>query len=285
MREKIVPEARKYAALSAFALAVLGGCASAPALPDWTSQPARVVDNGYIVYTGSGLEGDPGAAQLAADGTAIQDLANECSFVPKGARVENQFRVKAKGGFEAYASVAVDFQTCEEAQQAVQPADIKKLASAPFTDELRRYQELIDNASEVVSAGGSAENAAPQSAQNPAAPPVVSNDVDFFLARQYVFYQKQVVILSPPGAYAPGSYETQVYLRNVTPVIRPMQVYYARNPRLRSTPATWSVFEPKVRRRYPRAFRTPIQRVRPHIRPYHRPLKKARRRRWRRRQQ
>ena len=82
----------------------------------------------------------------------------------------------------------------------MQPADIKKLASAPFADELKRYQELIGNASEVVSAGGPAENAAPNSGSNAAAPPAVSNDLDFFLARQYVFNQKQVVILSPPGA-------------------------------------------------------------------------------------
>ncbi len=251
------------------ALAVLlGGCATAPSLPDWTSEPARVVDNGYIVYTGSGQEGDPNEAQLAAEGTAIQDLANECSFVPKGARVEDHFRLKGKDGFEAYARVAVDFQTCTDAQQTLQPEEIRKLASAPFTDELKRYQDLIGAPPVVVGVGGAA--------QNPGAPPVMGNDEDFFLARQYVFYQKQIVILAPPGAYAPGSFETRAYLSSVTPVIRPMQAYYARNPRLRSAPTTWSKVEPQVRQRYPRAFRAPSRRVAPHKKPKPRPNKRRR---------
>ena len=104
--------------------------------------------------------------------------------------------MKTKDGFEAYASVAVDFQTCEEAQHSLQPEEIKNLASAPFMDELKRYQDLLGNPSQAVSAGGSA--------QNPAAPPPMNDDVDFFLARQYVAYQKQVVILAPPGGPAPS---------------------------------------------------------------------------------
>ena len=93
--------ARKFSGPAALVLFALGGCATAPTLPDWTSEPARVVDNGYIVYTGSGLESDPNTAQFVAEGTAIQDLANECSFVPKGARVEDHFVLKVKDGFEA----------------------------------------------------------------------------------------------------------------------------------------------------------------------------------------
>lgn len=228
---------------------VLGGCATAPALPEWTSDPARTGDNGYIVYTGSGLERDPNTAQLAAEGTAIQDLANECSFAPKGARVENHFMLKTDDGYESYAQVAVDDHACQAAQQAVQPDDIKQLASAPFMDELKRYQNLVGNSSQVVNTGGAA--------QNPAAP-AISDDTDYFLARQYVAYQKQVVILAPPGAYAAGSVQTQVYINNVTPVIRPMQAYYARNPRLASSAATWSTMETRVRQRYPRSFRTAL---------------------------
>jgi hypothetical protein len=258
--------ARRFAAPLAFFLVLLAGCATAPTVPDWTTEPARSVDNGYIVYTGSGQEPDPNEAQLAAEGTAIQDLANECSFVPKGARAENHFRVKTKDGFEAYASVAVDFQTCEEAQHALQPEEIRNLASSPFMDELKRYQELIGNPSEPVSAAASA--------QNPGAPPAVASDVDFFYARQYVFYQKQAVIFAPPGAYAPGSVETQAYLGRVTPVIRPMQAYYAQNPRLRSAPTTWSAVEPQVRQRYPRAFKAPARRARRHKRPKPRPRRR-----------
>lgn len=254
-------------------LILLGGCATAPRVPEWTSAPARDVDNGYIVYTGTAIESDPNQAQLAAEGTAIQDLANECSFVPKGARVENQFRLKTKDGYEAYAQVAVDFPTCVSAQQAVQPDDIKKLASAPFMDELKRYQDFVGSPTEIASAGDSPEN--------PAAPPAVTDDADYFLARQYVAYQKQVVILAPPGAYAAGSWQTRVYVNNVTQVIRPLQVYYAKNPRLRSAPTTWSTIEARVRERHPRAFKTTYLAARGRRKPQRRawPKKKGGRRR------
>lgn len=245
-------------------LLLLGGCATGPRLPAWAREPARIVDNGYIVYVGDGLEPDPNQAQFAAEGMAIQDLANECSFIPKRARVENHFMARVRGGFEAYASVAVNYDVCEEAQQTVEPQQIKALASAPFMEELKRYQEFIGNPPQPALAGGSS--------QDPAAPPpAISDDVDFFLARQYVAVQKENVILAPPGSYAPGSLATRVYLNNVTTVIRPMRTYYVRHPRLRTAPTTWSAIEPRVRRRYPRSFKRPIRRIR---------LGRAPRRRW-----
>jgi len=67
-----------------------------------------------------------------------------------------------------------------------------------------------------------------------------------------------------------------VYLGNVNPVIRPMQAYYAQNPRLRSAPTTWSGVEPQVRRRYPHAFKEPRRQARAHRRPQRRPPKKKR---------
>ena len=245
-------------------LTILGGCATGPRLPEWALEPARIVDDGYIVYVGNSLEPDPNQAQFAAEGMAIQDLANECSFIPKRARVENHFMARVRGGFEAYASVAVNYDVCEVAQQTVQPDQIRELASAPFMEELKRYQEFIGNPPQVASGGGSA--------QEPTAPPAaMADDVDFFLARQYVAVQKENVILAPPGSYAPGSFETRTYLANVTTVIRPMQTYYARHPRLRAAPTTWSAIESRVRRRYPPAFKRPVRRVR---------LYRAPRRRW-----
>ena len=61
-------------------------------------------------------------------------------------------------------------------------------------------------------------------------------------------------------------------------MIRPMQDYYARNPRLREAPTTWSSLEPQVHRRYPRAFKAQPRRARPHKKPKRRPPPKKRRR-------
>lgn len=86
------------------------GCSSEPSRekPTWVDGPTRVVDNGYIVYIGTGEEVTDDRAQLAAEGLAIQDLANECSFIPKGTRVEDRYSEKQKNTYKAYAKVAIE---------------------------------------------------------------------------------------------------------------------------------------------------------------------------------
>jgi len=249
--------AETRAAIFPTLLAIFGGCASVPRLPAWTQEPARLVDNGYIVYLGEAQEFNPNQAQFAAEGMAIQDLANECSFVPKRARVENHFVADANGSFEGYATVAINYDACVQAQNAVDPAQIKALASAPFMEELKRYQDFIGTSPQLAGIGGSAQSPAPP-------PPAVTDDVNFFFARQYVAYQKQIVILSPTYVYAPGSVAAKTYITRVTAVAKPMRAYYVQHPRLRTAPVTWSTIEPRVRQRYPRAFQRPIHRVRPY---------------------
>ncbi|MDE1976652.1 MAG: hypothetical protein KGI84_05270 [Elusimicrobia bacterium] len=265
--------AQARAAISLALLAAFGGCASVPRLPAWTQEPARLVDNGYIVYLGEAQEFNPNQAQFAAEGMAIQDLANECSFVPKRARVENHYVADANGSFEGYATVAINYDACVQAQNAVDPAQIKALASAPFMEELKRYQDFIGSSPQLTSfaSAQNPEASASASAAPAPAPPPVTDDVNFFFARQYVAYQKQIVILSPTYVYAPGSVAAKTYINNVTAVARPMRAYYVQHPQLRTTRTTWSTIEPRVRQRYPRAFKRPIHRVR-------RPFRPARRR-------
>jgi hypothetical protein len=140
-------------------------------------------------------------------------------------------------------------------------------------EELKRYQDLITGPSQVLSAGG------PSQGSN--APPAMADDVDFFLARQYVADQKQMVILAPAGVYAAESVQTRIYLNNVTPMVEPMRTYYARTPRLRSAPTAWSTIEPQARQRYPRAFPVTARRWQPRNKPNRRRVVKRRRKKQR----
>src|SRR4051794_24411710 len=76
---------------------VLSACASpgtavdAQTPPPWARQPSPTVEGGYIVYVGSGEDRDGERARRKAEAQALGDLANECSFAPKGTRIEDRF--------------------------------------------------------------------------------------------------------------------------------------------------------------------------------------------------
>ena len=226
-----------------FALCLLfTACASEPKKegPDWIRQPTRTVDNGYIVYVGTGDSRDSERAQLRAEGMALEDLANECSFIPKGARLEDRYIVKGKSENTAYVKVAVEFQECTEAQKALEPSDIRKLANTSFTEQLRRFQDLeetgeLPDKSEYAVLDMPAEVQPPPTMQ-----PGVSDSVHFAVMRQYVAYQKQVVILAPPTVYPPNSPASRTFVTDLQPTVGQIQQTAAANPALVKNPQPWS---------------------------------------------
>jgi hypothetical protein len=217
------------------------GCASEPKneKPAWLQQPTRIVDNGYIVYVGSAEELSPDKAMIKAEGVALEDLANECSFIPKGARIEDRFQEKDKSMTKAYVKVGLEFTECEKAKRAVDPAAIKEIANVAFAEQLKKYQDLSENG-EI--ADSSEYKNVPVPAQNTPLPERASmaESTHFYVVRQYVAYQKEIVILSPPTAYASNSAETQRFTAAVQPANAQIQNYETKNPELAKNPAPWS---------------------------------------------
>src|SRR5579885_1472991 len=186
---------------------LLAACGSSQKNPDsdspaWVHQPTRTVDAGYIVYVGVSEDPLLDQARFKAEGQAIEDLANECSFAPKGARVEDHFEhvTSTDHGLvhQAYSKVAVDFQSCEEAKSATQPDDIKKLANVAMAEEVKRYQTPVDEPPPEALEEGEGEAAQPSGGGNGGgggAPPsrtvvVVRDEPSFFVIRQQVAYYK-----------------------------------------------------------------------------------------------
>jgi hypothetical protein len=238
---------RLKAALFVFPLALAAGCSSGPktgpdsGAPAWVGQPARTVDNGYIVYVGTGEDRTPERARFKAEGMAEQDLANECSFVPKGARIEDHYDTTAEGQHKSYAKLAIEFRDCEQAKGALDPAEIRKVANVAMTEQVKKYQEMIgENEEDLAQNDNEDVNPAVADTKTPSSPRPIQNPSQFFFVRQVVAYQKQVVILSPPSTYAPGTPQYTQFVSHVTPASSQVQQYEAANPGIKNWPRTWS---------------------------------------------
>ena len=222
-------------------LAFLFACSSEPKVekPAWINEPTRVVDNGYIVYTGVAEDLSPERAQFKAEGIALEDMANECSFIPKGARIEDRYSEKEKYVTKAYVKLGLEFTECDKAKHTLEPEKIKELANVAFTDQIRKYQDLTET--------GNMPNSTDYAALDVSKPVDAvpargtwSDTTHFYVVRQYIAFQKEVVILSPPTAYAPASPETQHFVAAVQPATTQIQTYQAANPALEKQPEAWS---------------------------------------------
>jgi len=220
-------------------LAMLTSCSSDPVKegPDWIRSPSRTVDNGYIVYVGYADDINQERARFLAEGVALEDLANECSFIPKGARIEDRYVGKQKTTYGAYVKLAIEFKDCDQAQKSLDPATVKEHANIAFTETLKRYQDFAETGEMSDTRAGEIE---PLQTISPT-PVFAGNDnVHFYAVRQYVAYQKEVVIMAPPTAYPPGSPAVQTYTSAVQPASQQVASYTEAHPELKSSPQTWS---------------------------------------------
>jgi hypothetical protein len=210
------------------------------------------VDSGYIVYVGVSEDPLLDQARFKAEGQAIEDLQNECSFAPKGARVEDHYETVATTDHgmvhQAYSKVAVDFLSCEQAKSANQPDDIRKLANVSMAEEVKRYQTLVDEPPPEALEEGEGEAAAPPQSGGGNTPPprtvvVVHDEPGFFIVRQQVAYYKQVYILPPPPGAPPPPPPAQAAAALAAPT-QQLQTYEQSHPEVKTTPHTWSQVRP-----------------------------------------
>ncbi|MDR3607037.1 MAG: hypothetical protein P4M08_06620 [Oligoflexia bacterium] len=260
---------------SVFALLLLflAACSLAPSAPDnehppsWATGSTRTVDGGYVIYVGVGEDRSFDKAQFKATAMALQDLANECSMAPKGARIEDHYDQTVGILHRAYAKVAVEFQVCEAAKNAVTPEQIRTLASVPMTEEIKNYQEAYDEPEDEESSNPMVASSA---SPNPSGSPEPSGNGGFrsgvyvasvpqyYVVSQQVAFIKQDVILAPPAQYPP---QAPVFTRPVPAVIPAQQginQYLASNPSLRVSTQAFSGGRPNWQAHQASMLRQPI---------------------------
>jgi hypothetical protein len=261
------------------ALAVFGvfGCSSGPQAPDndhppaWTQQSTRTVDNGYIVYVGKGEDRSLDKSRFKGEAMGLQDLVNECSLPPKGARVEDHFDQDVGILHRSYVKVAVEFQLCEGAKQAVTPEQIRTLANAQMSEEVKKYQDLYDepedeempqallasNTNGTGTPSGSSSGGG-TTVYRSASPIFVSSGPQYYVVSQQVAYVKQTVILAPPTQYPPTAPATTQPVAVIVPQQRALSEYAANNPAIKSSPQAFSTARPNWSQHSAEALRQPI---------------------------
>ncbi len=61
-----------------------------------------------------------------------------------------------------------------------------------------------------------------------------------FVVRQYIAYQKEVVILAPTNSYPPAAPQTVAFANSVQPMQARVSAYETDHPELQKTTQTWS---------------------------------------------
>jgi len=207
------------------------------------------VDSGYIVYVGTGEDFTAERAEFKSEASAIQDIANECSFAPKGTRVEDHYDYFYNGKYQSFSKVAVQFEDCDAAKQTLKPEQIQALANAQMTDQLKHYQELeydMPSATAVATSDSSSESGTNPALDSTLAPPAVNPIMDdgrFLIVRQQVAYEKEIVILSPLSAYPPGSPQSQTFVAAIRTPMTQIQHYEQVHPGVHTWSKSWSSFE------------------------------------------
>lgn len=231
----------------------------APAVPAWIQLPTRTVDNGYIVYVEAAEDVGSDRAKFKSESAALADLANECTLIPKGVRIEDRYQTREAGQIKFYAKVAVEFQLCEEAKRAVTPEAVRQLANVPMTEQVKRYQDSIgqtdqmlvaDNGDQPVApfAGGGESGGSGGGGSGGGGTVVVyrtpNTDVQYFAYREQIFVAKRDVVLAPPTAYQPGSPEATTFNTHVTQQTTVVTQYQQTHPDLRNSRTAWSGYRP-----------------------------------------
>ena len=232
------------------------GCSSGPQNhsndPEWIHHPTRTVDNGYILYVGEGEDRVIEKSRFKAESMAIQDLVNECSLAPKGTRIEDKYDQPVGEGYRSYAKVAVEISECDQAKKATEPQDIRSLANVAMTEQLKRYQAIVDEPSPEEKPEEVAQVDTSKSEEFH-----ITGEDHFFVVRQQVAYAKEVVILSPTTAYQPGSPETIQLTHHIQPAISGLGNYEANHPEIKTTSRTWSTYKMQKQMGRPRSLNPP----------------------------
>lgn len=173
--------------------AIVASCSSGPSPqaakpqpPAWTQGPPRSLEGDQLAYVGIGEDRDSQNARTKAEAMALQDLANDCSQVPRDARVVDHDDETVGILYRSYARVAVGVESCQGAKGTRSAEEIKQAAQPGMTAQVARYQQIYDAPE-------------PEEAKPLSASPVLSDPAQLLVVRQRLALAKQAIALSGPG--------------------------------------------------------------------------------------
>lgn len=216
---------------------------SGEAKPEWTQAGTRSVEGNRIVYVGRATAVNKETAVAKAEGSALEDIANECSMVPKSTRVESRYSVRGTYEYDVRVKVSVEWAECDLARQTIDPGAIRYYANAPLTAQLLQYQDRNEDLKPQV-----LEIQPPQ--ELPGVPERDSHWDDtqhYYVLRQALVYLKMIAVLAPKDAYAPFSAQAKQYAGSVQPVVQQLNSMQINNPALKDKPLAWTELHDRPR--------------------------------------
>ena len=144
----------RWTAASLLIATLITACSSGPrpqekpnsdSVPAWVRQPTRVLNGANLEYVGIGEDRTEANARFKAEAFALQDLANDCSFVPIGTRIQEDHFDESVGVLHrSFARVSVGVHECQSARAATTRSQIRGLADVRLSTEVDRYQKQYD---------------------------------------------------------------------------------------------------------------------------------------------
>lgn len=192
-------------------------------LPQWVQQNTRTMDNGYIVYVGTGVDQNLERARFKAKSMAVRSLVNECTLPHRETRVEDFYDENVEGQHRSYAKVAIQYSDCDEGKRALAPDQIKKLSNRSLAEEQKKYDEILygdpdQNHRDLVALGAKVT--------------ALSDSVDALKEQRDLAKAKQDIVLEP-DVYGPESpYEFNKVIVIIVPKTINMRRREMNNPML-----------------------------------------------------
>jgi hypothetical protein len=223
----------------------LTGCKSTapnagdPPQTPWYNEAPRQLEGERLVFTGNASAVDSANATFRSEGMALEDMANECSLVPRSAHVDKRYTERGTYEITVYTRVSVPAKECEDARQALNPSSIRAYAQPLLNAQLKRYQDYEEF--------GVIPAANPKPVEVPGEVPSLperdshwDETLYYYVLRQGVMYEKQVVILTPENSFAPFSPAGKAFAAALEPALQELESMLANNPSLKQKAMAWS---------------------------------------------
>ena len=185
------------------------------------------------------------SAKFKAEAQALEDLANECSFVTKGTHLEDQLTKRDGDQTIVFVKLVVERTLCEEAKRSIKTQEIQRLSNFGYAEQILKNQfenenKIIfksppPNAKQKVELILAAEHSS-----------IIRDDGDFFMARQQIAFLKQAILLSTQGLFSQKLTESDKMHAVLAQRIQAALDYETLNPALKSSAMTWSTIKERI---------------------------------------
>lgn len=225
----------------------------------WTDQLGRSFESKNLVIVSTALGSTAASAKFKSEAKGLEDLANECSFVPKGTHIEDEVTQKSYDQFIVFSKIVIEEKFCETGKRLLQLAEIEQMANLGYTEQILKNQ--LQSEKPVVQPPVSSK--LPKLTSATKVPPmsprqkierllssdeasVIHDDGDFFMTRQQIAFLKQAILLSAKGLYPKNLVLSDKMTSVLSQKILATRNYEAQNTALSSSSVTWSFAKERI---------------------------------------